>query len=172
MRKNLVLSADMDKKTFQLQSSTNDRIQFELQFNSVGSRPHCTCPDFSRTRLPCKHFFYLFEKYSALTWSQLPSSYTENPFFTLDNDVLLVFNDHASAAQDNTQVTEIEEQANNCHEFSNDKKNEKEKAEEEMENTKKNGNKETVYFQLLCRCGDMPSACKKTDISHIRHGQL
>eukprot|EP00794_Sanderia_malayensis_P002783 gene2783-3220_t len=123
MRKNLVLTADMDKKTFQLQSSTNDRIQFELQFNSVGSRPHCTCPDFSRTRLPCKHFFYLFEKYSALTWSQLPSSYTENPFFTLDNDVLLVFNDHASAAQDNTQVTEIEEQANKCHEFSNDKKN-------------------------------------------------
>lgn len=40
----------------------------------------------------CKHFCAIFRHIDGWHWEQLPEEYRNNPFFTLDNDVLMEFN--------------------------------------------------------------------------------
>ena len=43
----------------------------------------CTCMDFARSKLLCKHFFAIFDEEKA-AWEDLPQSYLTNPYMTLD----------------------------------------------------------------------------------------
>ena len=85
----VVLKADTQSKNFQLKSSFSSSV-YRLQFGGVDGWPCCTCPDFSLTCLPCKHFFYIFQKYPDASWNHLPQSYRNNAFFTLDESAMLI----------------------------------------------------------------------------------
>lgn len=50
--------------------------------------PHCTCADWKRNVLPCKHMLAIFHHYPACDWDFLPMAYRECPQFSLDPDVL------------------------------------------------------------------------------------
>ena len=50
--------------------------------------PRCSCPDFSRTGSPCKHFFAVFEHRNDWKWDALPKSYRENPYLCLDDTIM------------------------------------------------------------------------------------
>ena len=50
--------------------------------------PKCTCTDFTRTGLPCKHFFAVFEHSQDWKWDALPERYRENPHVSLDNAIV------------------------------------------------------------------------------------
>ena len=47
--------------------------------------PSCSCPDWTSTNYPCKHFFAIFRVYPSWGWNQLPSSYLESPRLKLDS---------------------------------------------------------------------------------------
>ena len=50
------------------------------------SLPSCTCRDWERHGLPCKHFFAVFLLVPEWSWTQLPLWYTGSPRLSLDTD--------------------------------------------------------------------------------------
>ena len=52
--------------------------------------PKCSYTDLRRTGYLCKHFFTIFNKYSALPWTDLSKSYTESPFLNLNLEIISI----------------------------------------------------------------------------------
>ena len=69
---------DTDHGVFSVKSGDNS---YTVTFQS----PSCTCPDWTRTQYPCKHFFAVFRlRHPQWTWSTLPHSYLTSPRLSLD----------------------------------------------------------------------------------------
>ena len=58
-------------KCFQVISS-NGMSTYTVNFSS--EKPSCTCPDWLKTEMPCKHFFAVFNN-TNFSWEQLPLNY-------------------------------------------------------------------------------------------------
>ena len=43
------------------------------------SKPSCSCLDWIKWKIPCKHFFAIFRLVPEWSWDALPSSYRNNP---------------------------------------------------------------------------------------------
>ena len=71
-----------------LSFSDNQKEIYELFFGDTLSMPKCSYSDWSRTGYRCKHFFAIFNKYPAWSWSDLSKLYKENPFLNLDLEVI------------------------------------------------------------------------------------
>ena len=76
------------KGEFQVASAESKDIWYELSFGADDKMPKCSCPDFSRTGLLCKHFFAVFQHNADWKWEALPKSFHENPHLCLDDDVV------------------------------------------------------------------------------------
>ena len=63
------------------------------------SVPNCSCQDFQRNGLPCKHM--LLEVKVKNTWESFPDHYVYSPLFTIDYDIL-----HEDTTIDNDNFTE------------------------------------------------------------------
>ena len=50
--------------------------------------PSCTCKDWQRFHLPCKHFFAIFQHRANWQWEQLPQPYLQSAYLSADCDVL------------------------------------------------------------------------------------
>ena len=46
--------------------------------------PSCTCKDWIQFRIPCKHFFAIFDHAEQWKWESLPKHYLESPHITAD----------------------------------------------------------------------------------------
>lgn len=46
---------------------------------SSSDQPSCTCLDWIRWKLPCKHFFAVFKFYREWGWERLPAEFTSQP---------------------------------------------------------------------------------------------
>ncbi|XP_062591433.1 uncharacterized protein LOC134252909 [Saccostrea cucullata] len=55
--------------------------------------PSCTCEDWRKHHLICKHFCAIF-RCTAWKWEHLPEAYRNNPFITLDDDILHNFSSY------------------------------------------------------------------------------
>lgn len=88
---------------FQVQSQSESKIWYNLSFGARDIMPKCSCPDFSQTGLPCKHFFAIFNHFPKCQWDSLPEKYRENPHLSLDRE--LVF------ADPNTHNSEVNEES-------------------------------------------------------------
>ena len=49
--------------------------------------PHCDCPAWAQTLLPCKHFVAVMSEFKEWTWDKFPEEYKSSPYFTLDRPV-------------------------------------------------------------------------------------
>ena len=51
--------------------------QYQCSFasNPGNTTPSCTCRDWMAWRIPCKHFFAVFQYYPSWNWERLPESY-------------------------------------------------------------------------------------------------
>lgn len=75
---------DMESQCFSVRSQTSHDHHYLVNFNRDGM-PHCECPDWGRTFLPCKHMFAVLQ-HTWLTWSDaIPTAYRESVYFTLDD---------------------------------------------------------------------------------------
>jgi len=64
----------------------------------------CTCPAFTLTKIPCKHFFAVFYHFSNWSWSDLPSSLTDSCHMVLDK-ISDLRTDVNMAEEDNIGIT-------------------------------------------------------------------
>ena len=50
--------------------------------------PSCTCMDWQRYHIPCKHFFAVFHHRPNWQWECLPAAYLQGPYLSMDTTVL------------------------------------------------------------------------------------
>ena len=80
---------DMENGEFLVksQSSLEEKKMYKVMFGT--KQPSCECFDWERQRLPCKHFFAVFQHVPSWSFDRLPKEYRDSPFFSVDRDLLL-----------------------------------------------------------------------------------
>ena len=53
-----------------------------VDFGVMTNTPSCTCKDWIQYKIPCKHFFAVFEHSEQWKWESLPKHYLESPHIT------------------------------------------------------------------------------------------
>ncbi|XP_071478090.1 uncharacterized protein [Diadema antillarum] len=69
---------------FHVQPTSRSATPDPLTVNLM--RPDCSCKTWDRTALPCKHILAVLVHVDSWSWSDLPTSYTESPYFSIDYD--------------------------------------------------------------------------------------
>ena len=96
-------------------NGTKERI-VKFGHKSAISMPSCSCPDWEKFHLPCKHFFAIFWLKPTWTWNKLPKSYLESAYLCLDNNALQDYyketlsNPSSENPNDEILIEEIEEE--------------------------------------------------------------
>ncbi|XP_078695173.1 uncharacterized protein LOC144924097 [Branchiostoma floridae x Branchiostoma belcheri] len=70
--------------TFKVKSETERGKVQTVSFGYDNTMPSCTCHDWARYLLPCKHFCAVFRLVPDWGWEALPSAYKDNPLFSID----------------------------------------------------------------------------------------
>ena len=96
-----VEDVDSSSGVFNVKSGENS---YTLDFQI----PSCTCPDWTQTHYPCKHFFAVFRlRHPQWTWNSLPTSYLTSPRLSLDQESI---DHHFNTASDPLLVPEALDQ--------------------------------------------------------------
>ncbi|XP_050739394.1 uncharacterized protein LOC127009910 [Eriocheir sinensis] len=69
---------------FRLRDKTTKGETYRVSFGSESLDPFCTCGDFHKYKLPCRHFCAIFEHYPEWNWHRLPAAYRDNLLFVSD----------------------------------------------------------------------------------------
>ena len=79
-----------------------------VTFCSDSGSPSCTCKDWKRHHIPCKHFFCVFNFYpDNWDWSTLPKCYLESAYLSRDEGALESYFG-SSSGQDGMQSLSVE----------------------------------------------------------------
>ena len=81
-----ILTRDTSGGLFTLQSSIKIHT---IDFGLVSGKPSCTCADWVRWNIPCKHFFTIFRLVDGWGWESLPDVYKRSPYLCDDSSALL-----------------------------------------------------------------------------------
>ena len=65
---------------FKVKGKTVHTVDFGM---SVGE-PSCSCKDWLKPRIPCKHFFAVFRIHPEWSWEQFPQAYLDSSYLSLD----------------------------------------------------------------------------------------
>ena len=68
---------DATNGVFTVKGSSGKAYTFD--FGRTTSKPSCSCLDWIKWQIPCKHFFAIFRLVPEWNWDALPSSYRNNP---------------------------------------------------------------------------------------------
>ena len=68
-------------------SGAKHTVSFALE--SDDQMPSCTCKDWARWHIPCKHFFAVFREIPEWSWESLPTKYLSSAYLTTDNRALV-----------------------------------------------------------------------------------
>ena len=89
-----ILEADEDEGIFSVRGKSGNT--YRVSFGKRSGIPSCTCQDWIRYRVPCKHFFLLFITQTKWGWNSLPSSYLQEPHLSCDKEALKSLNEESS----------------------------------------------------------------------------
>ena len=81
-----ITTLDEDKGQFAIKCMSG-RV-CTLCFGNSSEAPSCSCEDWTKYHLPCKHFFAVFHFKKNWTWNQLPENYLNSPRLACDKSVL------------------------------------------------------------------------------------
>ncbi|XP_035699646.1 uncharacterized protein LOC118432224 [Branchiostoma floridae] len=79
---------DKGEGHFTVKSSSRQNTHHTTSFGINNSIPSCTCKDWQRFKLPCKHFCAVFHHVPGWGWHSLSPMYRDNPIFSLDERYL------------------------------------------------------------------------------------
>ena len=68
-------------------TSQSGRVH-HVNFGAATGTPTCTCKDWIHFRIPCKHFFAIFNHSKDWKWGSLPNHYLESSHITADTKAL------------------------------------------------------------------------------------
>ncbi|KAK3104900.1 hypothetical protein FSP39_012893 [Pinctada imbricata] len=89
---------------------------------NLGNRAlHCTCPDWKRHCMPCKHFLKVVIQ-KRLQWNDLPSDIKCNPLFNIDKAVTSLSNQTTQSTQSSEHQSQEDGTQNNEQESDIDHK--------------------------------------------------
>ncbi len=63
--------------------------EHKVQFVAEDNMPQCTCKDWIRWHIPCKHFLAVFSHYPQWGWANLPKPYLDSEYLSADSASLL-----------------------------------------------------------------------------------
>lgn len=78
---------EVRKGTFEITKESGGKHTVDFG-NSNDNLPSCTCRDWKRWHLPCKHFFAVFHSYSQWNWEALPKQYLQSSYLTQDTSAI------------------------------------------------------------------------------------
>jgi len=128
----------IDNGKFEVQGKNKQHI---IDFGVASDMPTCTCKDWQAHRLPCKHFFAVFNWFPEWGWEQLPKSYQSSPYLHLDEEAITTYL-HCNSDLPN-------ESPANCHQESAEGSAEIENAGEHFEADSSPHNDNETSDQLL-----------------------
>lgn len=73
---------------FELQKSSGSKHKVDFGYGSSDQMPSCTCKDWIRYHMPCKHFFAVFVNRPSWSWNKLPEKYLKSAYLSTDNHAL------------------------------------------------------------------------------------
>ena len=59
-----------------------------IDFGKKSLEPSCTCKDWLKWKMPCKHFFGVFKHYPKWNWNALPNTYLNSEYLCSDASAL------------------------------------------------------------------------------------
>lgn len=62
-----------------------------VDFGSNAGSPSCSCKDWIRWHIPCKHFFGIFANFSEWNWNSLPKAYLDGPYLSADKGAISTY---------------------------------------------------------------------------------
>ena len=62
-----------------------------VDFGVTSSTPTCTCKDWETYKIPCKHYFAIFNWFPEWGWEKLPQSYQNSPYLHLDDEAVTTY---------------------------------------------------------------------------------
>ena len=77
-----ITSADKETGIFSVRGKSG--YIHTVDFGTQTGKPNCTCQDWAKNNLPCKHFFLIFITTDEWGWSSLPRSYLNGPYLCRD----------------------------------------------------------------------------------------
>ena len=110
-----------------IQDINTERGVFEVSKNSTSKQtvdfgrgessdmPSCTCKDWQQYHIPCKHFFAVFQHRCEWQWEQLPETYLNSAYLSVDRDALDKHFSQLPTPQDREDES-LPESESVCHE--------------------------------------------------------
>lgn len=81
-----------------------------IDFGKSSSSPSCTCKDWIKWNIPCKHFFAIFKFYPKWNWYALPSSYLNSEYLSSDSATLTASRMTSNSAYLNEETNHVADQ--------------------------------------------------------------
>ena len=93
-------------RLFKVKSSSKE-IFHQLDLGDKYSFPTCTCHDWKKHLMPCKHFLALFEHKTGISWNSFGDIYRKSPYFNINYEVFRLDADTSAVypAADNYDVS-------------------------------------------------------------------
>lgn len=73
---------------FEVEKTSGGRHTVDFGTTDPNEMPSCTCKDWVRYHLPCKHFFSIFTNRQDWGWDKLPSGYLQSAYLSTDKQAL------------------------------------------------------------------------------------
>ena len=100
---------DSKKGVFEVETTSGSKQRIEFGICTLEEMPSCTCKDWLRHHIPCKHFSAIFTHRPIWRWNNLPQTYLQSVYFSTDTQAL---HDYFQPSTDNladSLITDTEE---------------------------------------------------------------
>ena len=82
---------------------------YAVDFGRSSGEPSCSCLDWNKWNIPCKHFFAVFRLIPNWNWNCLPFSYRSSPYLSTENALQSLPSTTNVMPSSSTQVGEVYE---------------------------------------------------------------
>lgn len=79
---------------------------YTVNFGTTTNKPSCSCLDWIKWQIPCKHFFAVFMLIPGWNWDALPASYRNNPTISVSASTNTP-NQEMDSTDDTTSTQEV-----------------------------------------------------------------
>ena len=91
---------DSENGVFEVEKTSGTKHRVDFGIRSSEQTPSCTCKDWLRHHIPCKHFFAIFTHRTAWHWNNLPQTYLQSAYLSTDTQAL---HDYFQSSTDNLE---------------------------------------------------------------------
>ena len=115
-----VHDVNKEQGIFEVEKAAEGRHTVNFGIDTHDKMPSCTCRDWQRHHVPCKHFFAVFQHRSDWPWERLPTTYQRSAYLSMDMSALDQHFYPALSEGDNWQIDEPPDEPTCIHEPSDD----------------------------------------------------